>query len=315
MLTSPIPKMPYLCGMTTHLARLEDAAKVRLEAIFAPSTRRSYLSSLRQYERFCAETGLHPHEVGSMIAFCEHLAAQGRKIATIERHLAALRMRYGVADDRLRLYLRGLRRTLGCAKDKKAPLTPTQLGLIKWDSGRKGLRDKALILVGFFGALRRSELVGLNIEDVEFVPEGAILTIRKSKTDQEGGGREVAIGYAKRPELCPVRALQSYMATLGRNTGPLFVSMRKSQYTQSRLSTDAVARIVKDYADRLGLDPRRFGGHSLRAGFATTAALLGATEDEIALQTGHKSMTVLRGYIRRASLFERNAMTRIANSL
>ena len=315
MLTSPIPKMPYLCGMTTHLARLEDAAKVRLEAIFAPSTRRSYLSSLRQYERFCAETGLHPHEVGSMIAFCEHLAAQGRKIATIERHLAALRMRYGVADDRLRLYLRGLRRTLGCAKDKKAPLTPTQLGLIKWDSGRKGLRDKALILVGFFGALRRSELVGLNIEDVEFVPEGAILTIRKSKTDQVGGGREVAIGYAKRPELCPVRALQSYMATLGRNTGPLFVSMRKSQYTQSRLSTDAVARIVKDYADRLGLDPRRFGGHSLRAGFATTAALLGATEDEIALQTGHKSMTVLRGYIRRASLFERNAMTRIANNL
>jgi integrase len=157
--------------------------------------------------------------------------------------------------------------------------------------------------------------VGLNVEDVEFVPEGAILTIRKSKTDQEGRGREVAIGYATRADLCPVRALQSYIATLGRNTGPLFVSLRKSQYTQSRLSTDAVARIVKDYADRLGLDPRRFGGHSLRAGFATTAALLGATEDEIALQTGHKSMTVLRGYIRRASLFERNAMTRIANSL
>jgi len=301
--------------MTTQLARIEDAVKVRLEAIFAHNTRRSYLSSLRLYERFCTETGLNPHEVGSMMAFCEHLAAQGRKIATIERHLAALRMRYRVADDRLRLYLRGLRRTLGCAQSKKAPLTPTQLGLIRWDSGRKGLRDKALILVGFFAALRRSELVGLNVEDVEFVPEGAILTIRKSKTDQEGRGREVAIGYAKRPELCPVRALQTYMATLGRNTGPLFVSMRKSQYTHSRLSTDAVARIVKDYADRLGLDPRRFGGHSLRAGFATTAALLGATEDEIALQTGHKSMTVLRGYIRRASLFERNAMTRIANNL
>ena len=195
------------------------------------------------------------------------------------------------------------------------PLTPTQLGLIRWDSGRKGLRDKALLLVGFFGALRRSELVGLNVEDIEFVPEGAILTIRKSKTDQEGRGREVAIGYATRADLCPVRALQSYIATLGRNTGPLFVSLHKSQYTQKRRYAYAVALIVKDYADRLGLDPRRFGGHSLRAGFATTAALLGATEDEIALQTGHKSMTVLRGYIRRASLFERNAMTRIANSL
>ena len=301
--------------MTTHLVRLEDAVKGRLEAVFAPSTRRSYGSTLRLYERFCTENGLNPSEVRSVIAFCEHLAAQGRKMATIERHVAALRVRYGIADDRLRLYLRGLRRTLGSAQSKKAPLTPTQLGLIRWDSGRKGLRDKALILVGFFGALRNSELVGLNIEDVEFVPEGAILTLRKSKTDQEGRGREVAIGYAKRADLCPVRALQTYMATLGRNTGPLFVSMRKSQYTQSRLSTYAVALIVKDYADRIGLDPRQFSGLSLRAGFVTTAALMGATEDEIALQTGHKSPTAVWGYIRRASLFERNAMTRIANSL
>ena len=301
--------------MTTHLVRLEDAVKGRLEAVFAPSTRRSYGSTLRLYERFCTENGLNPPDVGSVIAFCEYLAAQGRKMATIERHVAALRVRYRVADERLRLYLRGLRRTLGSAQSKKAPLTPTQLGLIKWDSGRKGLRDKALILVGFFAALRRSELVGLNVEDVEFVPEGAILTIRKSKTDQEGRGREVAIGYAKRPELCPVRALQTYMATLGRNTGPLFVSMRKSQYTQSRLSTYAVALIVKDYADRIGLDPRQFSGLSLRAGFVTTAALMGATENEIALQTGHKSPTAVWGYIRRASLFERNAMTRIANNL
>ena len=301
--------------MTAHKDHLEDALRARIEATWAPNTRRTYGSTLRIYERFCTENGLTPGEPLSVIAFCEHLASQGRKYATIEHHVAALRTRYGIADDRLRLYLRGLRRTLGSAQSQKAPLTPTQLGLIKWDSGRKGLRDKALILVGFFAALRRSELVGLNVENVEFVPEGAILTIRKSKTDQEGRGREVAIGYAKRPELCPVRALQTYMATLGRNTGPLFVSLRKSQYTQSRLSTDAVARIVKDYADRLGLDPQRFGGHSLRAGFATTAALMGATEDEIALQTGHKSMTVLRGYIRRASLFERNAMTRIANSL
>ena len=307
--------MPYLCGMTTQLARIEDAVRERVSAAFAYNTRRSYASTLRLYERFCAENGHTPGEPLSVIAFCEHLAAQGRKYTTIERHVAAIRVRYRIATDHLRMYLRGLRRTLGCAQSKKAPLTAAHLSLIRWDRGRKGLRDKALILVGFFGALRRSELVGLNIEDIEFVPEGAILTLRKSKTDQEGRGREVAIGYAKRPDLCPVRALQAYMATLGRNTGPLFVSMRKSQYTQNRLSTDAVARIIKDYADRLGLDPSRFGGHSLRAGFATTAALMGATEDEIALQTGHKSMTTLRGYIRRASLFERNAMTRIANNL
>ena len=301
--------------MTAHKDHLEDALRARIEATWAHNTRRSYGSTLRLYERFCTENGLTPEEPLSVIAFCEHLAAQGRKIATIEHHLAALRSRYGIAGERLRLYLRGLRRTLGSAQSQKAPLTPTQLGLIKWDSGLKGVRDKALLLVGFFGALRLSELVGLNIEDVEFTPEGAILTLRKSKTDQEGRGREVAIGYAKRADLCPVRGLQTYMATLGRNTGPLFVSMRKSQYTQSRLSTDAVARIVKDYADRIGLDPRQFSGLSLRAGFVTTAALMGATENEIALQTGHKSPTAVWRYIRRASLFERNAMTRIANSL
>ena len=248
--------------MTTHKDHLEDALRARIEATWAPNTRRTYGSTLRLYERFCTENGLNPSEVGSVLVFCEYLAAQGRKYATIEHHVAALRTRYGIADDRLRLYLRGLRRTLGSAQSQKAPLTPTQLGLIKWDSGYKGLRDKALILVGFFGG----ELVGLNIEDVEFTPEGAILTLRKSKTDQEGRGREVAIGYATRADLCPVRALQSYMATLGRNTGPLFVSLRKSQYTHSRLSTDAVARIVQDYADRLGLDPRQFSGLSLRAG-------------------------------------------------
>ena len=301
--------------MTTHKDHLEDALRARIEATWAHNTRRTYGSTLRLYERFCTENGLTPSEVGSVLVFCEHLAAQGRKYATIERHVAALRVRYGLADNRLRLYLRGLRRTLGSAQSKKAPLTPTQLGLIRWDSGRKGLRDKALLLVGFFGAFRNSELVGLNIEDVEFTPEGAILTLRKSKTDQEGRGREVAIGYAKRPELCPVRALQSYIATLGRNTGPLFVSLHKSQYTQKRLSTYAVALIVKDYADRIGLDPRQFSGLSLRAGFVTTAALMGATENEIALQTGHKSPTAVWRYIRRASPFERNAVTRIAKNL
>jgi site-specific recombinase XerD len=142
--------------MSTHLARLEDAVKLRLEALFAPTTRRSYLSTLRLYERFCTENSLNPSEVGSVIAFCEHLAAQGRKIATIERHVAAIRLRYRIADERLRLYLRGLRRTLGSAQSKKAPLTAAHLSLIRWDSGRKGLRDKALILVVFFGALRRS---------------------------------------------------------------------------------------------------------------------------------------------------------------
>ncbi len=302
--------------MTTHKDHLEDALRARIEATWAHNTRRTYGSTIRLYERFCTENGLTPGEPLSVIAFCEHLAAQGRKIATIEHHVAALRVRYGIADDRLRLYLRGLRRTLGCAQSQKAPLTPKLLELIRWDSGRKGLRDKALILVGFFGALRRSELVGLNIEDVEFTPEGAILTLRKSKTDQEGRGREVAIGYAKRADLCPVRALQEYLAVRRQLGGEaLFTRMRHYTLTKDRLSAHAVALIVKDYADRLGLDPRQFSGLSLRAGFVTTAALLGATEDEIALQTGHKSPKAVWRYIRRSSPFERNAVTRIANSL
>jgi site-specific recombinase XerD len=302
--------------MTTHEAHLEDALRRRIEATWAPNTRRSYGSTLRLYERFCAENGHTPGELLSVIAFCEHLAAQGRKYATIEHHLAAIRVHYGVADARLRLYLRGLRRTLGCAQTQKAPLTPKHLEMIRWDSGLKGLRDKALILVGFFGALRRSELVGLNIEDVTFAPEGAILTIRKSKTDQEGRGRAVAITYAKRADLCPVRALQDYLVVRRQKGGDaLFTRMHHYTLTPNRLSAQSVALILKDYADRIGLDPRQFSGLSLRAGFVTTAALMGASEEEIALQTGHKSPKAVWGYIRRASPFERNAAIRIANSL
>jgi integrase len=158
--------------------------------------------------------------------------------------------------------------------------------------------------------------VGLNIEDVEFTPEGAILTLRKSKTDQEGRGRVVAIAYANRPELCPVRALKEYLAVRRQKGGEaLFTRMRHYTLTKERLTPQSVALIVKDYADRIGLDPRQFSGLSLRAGFVTTAALLGASEDEIALQTGHKSPTAVWRYIRRASPFERNAMTRIAKGL
>jgi integrase len=302
--------------MTAHKDHLEDALRARIEATWAPNTRRTYGITLRLYERFCTENGLNPSEVGSVIAFCEHLAAQGRKYATIEHHVVAIRVHYGVADALLRLYLRGLRRTLGCTQTQKAPLLPKHLELIRWDSGVKGLRDKALILVGFFGALRRSELVGLNIEDVEFTPEGAILIIRKSKTDQEGRGRAVALTYAKRADLCPVRALKEYLAVRRQKGGEaLFTRMRHYTLTKERLSAHAVALIVKDYADRIGLDPRQFSGLSLRAGFVTTAALMGATEEEIALQTGHKSPKAVWGYIRRASLFERNAAIRIANSL
>jgi len=127
-LSYPIPKMPYLCGMTTHLARIGDALRERVSAAFAHNTRRSYASTLRLYERFCTENGLTPEAPLSVIAFCEHLAAQGRKMATIERHVAALRVRYRVADDHLRMYLRGLRRTLGSAQSKKSPPHPYATG-------------------------------------------------------------------------------------------------------------------------------------------------------------------------------------------
>jgi integrase len=176
--------------------------------------------------------------------------------------------------------------------------------LAKLPATRVGLRDRALLLLGFAGAFRRAELVGLDVRDLEFSSAGLAVTLRKSKTDQEGRSQRIGIPYGSAAQTCPVRSLQAWLETAQIADGAVLRSLDKFQRVQNRrLSDKALARIVKRRAAAVGLDPERYAGHSLRAGLATSAAAGGASERSIMNQTGHRSTSMVRRYIREANLF------------
>jgi integrase len=173
--------------------------------------------------------------------------------------------------------------------------------------GLRGMRDRALILIGFAGAFRRSELVALTYEDIDFVKEGVTLSVTRSKTDQLGRGRKVAVPYA-RSHACPVKALSAWLDVARINTGPLFRNVGKARAIgKHALSAQTVATLVKEYAAKAGLSADQYAGHSLRAGLITSAAKAGVSSWKIRQQTGHKSEAMLQRYIRDAEMFEGNA--------
>jgi integrase len=206
--------------------------------------------------------------------------------------------------------MKGIRRTLGTAPEEKAPaLTENIRAMVDaTDTGIIGARDRALVLLGFAGAFRRSELVGLDVEDCTFGKDGLTVTLRRSKTDQAGASRKIGIPYGSNPETCPVRTIQSWLELAGVTAGPLFRSINRHGHVQpDRLSGGDVARVVKKLALRAGLDAGTYAGHSLRAGHATSAAIAGASERSIMNQTGHRSVQMVRRYIRDGSLFRENS--------
>jgi integrase len=209
---------------------------------------------------------------------------------------------------------KGIRRTLGTAPTQKAAaLTEDIRRMVEaTDAGLIGLRDRALLLLGFSGAFRRSELVGLGVEDCAFTKDGLTVLLRRSKTDQEGQGRRVGIPYGSCPETCPVRTVQDWLQETSISSGPLFRSVsRHGQVQQGRLAGIDVARVVKKLAERAGLDAAKYAGHSLRAGHATAAAIAGASERSIMNQTGHRSAEMVRRYIREGNLFRENSAAKL----
>jgi integrase len=206
--------------------------------------------------------------------------------------------------------MKGIRRTRGTAPAQKAPALTDDIRAIvdATDVGIIGARDRALILTGFAGAFRRSEVVGLDVKDCTFGKDGLTITLRRCKTDQDGAGRKVGIPYGSNPETCPVRILQAWMEQANITSGPLFRSISRHARVQAgRLSAIDVARVVKKLARRAGLDPAKYAGHSLRAGHATSAAIAGASERSIMNQTGHRSVQMVRRYIREGNLFRENS--------
>jgi site-specific recombinase XerD len=284
----------------------------------AENTLRGYRADWRDFCAWCERNSQRhlptsPETVAAYIAEC----ASHLKVGSIQRRLNAIAEAHKATGldsptslGMVRNTLKGIKRTLGTAAVQKAPaLTADIRAMVEaTDAGMIGKRDRAMILLGFAGAFRRAEIVGLDVADLAFGRDGLTVLLRRSKTDQEGQGRRVGIPYASNPETCPVRTVQAWLETAGIIEGPLFRSInRHGRMRASGLSAIDVARVVKKLVERAGLDPSKYAGHSLRAGHATSAAASGASERSIMNQTGHRSVQMVRRYIREGSLFRENS--------
>lgn len=282
-----------------------------IRASLSENSCRAYRADL---EHFLAWGGVIP---ASPELVAHYLAAHAghHAIATLSRRLVSIGKAHTtqgqpspVDTDLVRATLRGIRHIFGSAQRQVAPAEKEDvLSMVAGLAGIKGIRDKALLLLGFAGAFRRSELVGLTVADIEQAKQGLVVQLRFSKTDQEGRGRKVAIPYA-RGSVCPVLALQQWLEVACIQAGPIFRGVsRHGQISDSGITAQTVALIVKECAGAVGLDPANFSGHSLRAGLVTSAAKLGVSSWKIRQQTGHKSDAMLARYIRDANIFINNA--------
>jgi site-specific recombinase XerD len=310
------------------LADVAEQARDYVAAAKAPNTLRAYRADWRDFAAWCER-----HALAALPAAPETVAlylaalAGDRKASTLRRRLSAISQAHQAAglepptkSMAVRSTWAGIRRTHGTAEAGKTPVLVADLRRLvaTLPESPLGVRDRALLLLGFAGAFRRSELVGLDVGDVRETGDGLVVTLRRSKTDQEGQGAEKGIPYGSDRATCPVRAVRAWLAHLAGIPGelargaPLFRRVdRHGRIHPGRLSDRAVALVVKRTAAAAGLDPALYAGHSLRAGLATSAAAADVPERVIAQQTGHKSMAVLRRYIRSGSLFRENAAARV----
>ncbi len=296
--------------LITDVKNLEIETLKNLKNSKANNTLRAYQSDFRDFSAFCSKNGLlsMPTQPKIISLYITHLS-KSSKFSTLKRRIASLSVIHKLKGHYLDTKhpiimenLHGIKRTLGSRQKAKKPILINDLKLIIKVIDDKKLRDKALILTGFAGGFRRSELVNIKLEDIEFVSEGVKILIKRSKTDQSGEGIIKAIPYFDNREFCPVLTLQDY------------INKKKSKNDEDKvfeISDKSVALIIKKYAKIAGLDSSRYAGHSLRSGFATTAAEFGAEERNIMAMTGHKTTQMVRRYIQEANLFKNNALNKI----
>ena len=299
--------------LITDIKSLEIETLKNLKNSKANNTLRAYQSDYRDFSLFCSKNGLSsmPTQPKIVALYITHLS-KFSKFSTLKRRIASISVIHKLKGHYLDTKhpiimenLHGIKRILGSRQKAKKPLLINSLKKIikAIDQEKKERdRDRALILIGFAGGFRRSELVSILKEDVELVDEGVKILIKKSKTDQSGEGSIKAIPYFQNQEFCPVTALKRYMSLkkFNSNSEKIF-----------KLSDKSVALIIKKYAQIAGLDPTKYAGHSLRSGFATTAAEFGAEERNIMTMTGHKTTQMVRRYIQEANLFKNNALNKI----
>lgn len=305
------------------LAGLADEAREHIRQSKSENTRRAYKSDWADFTSWCIE-----HKKASMPALPETVAlylsdrAHTLKPSSLQRRMATIAQAHSTAGHEsptkhssVRAVWQGIRRSKGVATKGKEPAVTSLIRVMiaQLPEGRLlSTRDRALLLLGFAGAMRRSELVGLDVQDISENEDGLVVTIRWSKTDQEGQGEKVGIPYGSHRETCPVRSVKAWLHDAGISEGALFRAVnRHGQMQAERLSDRTVARVVKRALLAAGKECENFAGHSLRAGLATAAAQAGVSERAIQGQTRHKSLLVLRRYIRDGSLFRENAAAKV----
>ena len=299
--------------LVTDVKNLELETLKNLKSSKANNTLRAYKADFRDFALFCQQNGFSsmPSEPKIITLYLTHLS-KSSKFSTLKRRLASISVIHKLNGHYLDIKhpiitenLLGIKRAKGTYQKAKKPILINELNLIlkaiDEDKNTKiRFKNKALILIGFSGGFRRSELVSIEIDDIEFVKEGVKIFIKRSKTDQSGEGMTKGIPYFTNSRYCPVVSLKEWIKEGQINAGKIF-----------DMSDKNVALIIKKYVAKAGLDKKKYSGHSLRSGFATSAAELGAEERSIMTMTGHKTTQMVRRYIKEANLFKNNALNKI----
>lgn len=291
------------------------------------ATKRSYVTDWKTFVEWRRKelngTDKLPIDPKEIVVWIEYLSSTGRALSTIDRSLATISQAHKFlgfdspcSAPIVREVRKGIRRERGSRQKQAAPITIDILRRLidRTDNNLLGSRDRAMLLIGWSGALRRSEIVSLNVDDLTFSPEGLAIVIRRSKTDQEGSGRTIGIPFARSDSLCAARSVRAWLDRAGIKVGPIFRSLAAARTADlflvgsARLSAQSVSLIVKRLSKSAGLDPDSFSAHSLRAGMVTACASAGVAEHAIRSHTGHRSERVFRGYIREGSIWKTNPL-------
>ena len=314
-------------NLITDLKALQEETLLNLQSSKADNTVRAYKSDFRDFGLFCAQNGFKslPSEPKVVSLYLTHLSTKNNKISTLKRRLVSI----GVIHKLKGYYLdtkhpiiieniMGIKRRKGIKQKGKKPLLINDLKKVINvidefnNDDLKKFRDRSIILIGFSGGFRRNEIVSLDYDDLDFVNEGLKINLKKSKTDQYGEGSLKALPYFDNTQYCPVLSLKNWLEISDIKSGPLFRRFSKgSKLSKYRLTDQTVALLIKKYLKLAGIDGKNYSGHSLRSGFATSAAESGAEERSIMAMTGHKSTEMVRRYIKEANLFKNNALNKI----
>jgi site-specific recombinase XerD len=307
--------MDPISAASLELATLDERVNDFITASKAPATIRAYRTDWADFTGWCATRGVEalPAAPETVARYLTDLAGV-KAVATLQRRLTSISQAHQAAGHEpptratvVRTAWRGIRRTFGVAPVRKAPLRATDIRQLvaTLDVDRLGgLRDRALLVVGFAGAFRRSELVALDVADIEWTDDGLVVAIRRSKTDQEGEGASIGLPYGSDPQTCPVRTLRAWLDAASIVDGAIFRHVDRHGRLFGRMSGRAAAERVKRACRAAGLDACRYGGHSLRAGLITSAIEGGATEHRTMQHSRHRSVHVFRGYVRDLNLLD-----------